>query len=63
MCIKEIKEDLIAEAELLVYQIKAAQLDSNYEAINSKADSLTNICRKLELIRQEEERLLKEFDF
>ncbi len=63
MCIKEIKEDLIAEAELLVYQIKAAQLDSDYEAINNKADSLTNICRKLELIRREEERLLKEFDF
>ncbi len=63
MCIKEIKEDLISEAEVLVYQIKAAQLNSDYEEINNKADHLTNICRKLELIRKEEERLLKELDF
>ena len=63
MCIKEIKEDLISEAEVLVYQIKAAQLNSDYEEINNKADNLTNICRKLELIRKEEERLLKELDF
>ena len=63
MCIKEIKEDLISEAELLIYQIKAAQLKSDYETINNKADLLTNICRKLEFIRQEEEKFLKELDF
>ncbi len=63
MCIKEIKEDLISEAELLIYQIKAAQIKADYETINSKADLLTSICKKLEFIRQEEERLLKELDF
>ena len=59
---KEIKEDLISEAELLVYQIKAAQLLADYETITAKADSLTGICRKLEYIREEEEKLLKELD-
>lgn len=63
MSIREIKEDLISEAELLIYQMKAAQLISDYEMINSKADTLTNICKKLEYIRQEEERLQKELDF
>ena len=56
--IKEIKEDLISEAELLIYQMKAAQLIADYETVNDKADILTNICNKLNFIRQEEERLL-----
>ncbi|MBI3591654.1 MAG: hypothetical protein HY094_09805 [Candidatus Melainabacteria bacterium] len=63
MCLREIKEDLISEAELLIYQMKAAQLTTNYEIVNDKADTLTNICRKLEFIRLEEERLQKELDF
>ena len=61
--IKEIKEDLISEAELLIYQMKAAQLNTDYETINNKANLLTNICKKLEFIREEEERLQKELDF
>ena len=61
--LKEIKDDLISEAELIIYQMKAAQLSTDYETINIKADTLTNICKKLELIKQEEERLLKELDF
>lgn len=61
--IREIKEDLISEAELLIYQMKAAQLATDYESINCKADMLNNICKKLEFIRQEEERLLSEFDY
>ena len=63
MCLKEIKEDLISEAELLIYQMKAAHLNTDYETVNDKADTLNNICKKLELIRQEEERLQKELDF
>ena len=63
MCLREIKEDLISEAELLIYQMKAAQLTTDYEIVNDKADILTNICRKLEFIRLEEERLQKELDF
>ena len=64
--IKEIKEDLISEAELLIYQMKAAQLITDYDSINNKAEMLTNVCRKLEFIRQEEERLQNksnEFDY
>ena len=60
MSIKEIKDDLISEAELLIYQMKAAQLVTDYETVNIKADTLTNICKKLEFIRQEEERLFNE---
>ena len=63
MCLREIKEDLISEAELLIYQMKAAQLTTDFETVNNKADTLTSICKKLEFIRQEEERLQKEFDF
>lgn len=63
MCLNEIKHDLISEAELLIYQMKAAQLLTDYETVNCKADTLTNICRKLEFIKQEEERLQKNLDF
>ena len=63
MCLREIKEDLISEAELLIYQMKAAQLNTDYETVNDKADTLTDICKKLEFIRHEEERLYKELDF
>ena len=63
MSIKEIKEDLISEAELLIYQMKAAHLNTDYETVNDKADTLTDICKKLEFIRHEEERLYKELDF
>ena len=63
MGFKEIKEDLISEAELLIYQMKAAQLNADYEEINNKADNLNNICKKLEFIRHEEERLHEELDF
>ena len=63
MSIREIKEDLISEAELLIYQMKAAQLTTDYETINDKAYTLNSICKKLEFIRQEEERLQKELDF
>lgn len=56
MCLKEIKDDLISEAELLIYQMKAAQLITDYETVNIKADTLTNICKKLDFIRQEEEK-------
>ena len=59
MCLGEIKQDLISEAELLIYQMKAAQLLLDYEAVNNKADTLTNICKKLEYIKEEEERLQK----
>ena len=62
MSIREIKEDLISEAELLIYQMKAAQLTTDYETINNKADILTDICRKLEFVRLEEERIYKELD-
>lgn len=58
--IKEIKEDLISEAELLIYQIKAAQLDGDFESVNDKADALNSICKKLDFIKHEEERLLYE---
>ena len=63
MCLNEIKQDLISEAELLIYQMKAAQFTTDYETINNKADTLTRICKKLEFIRQEEERLQRNFDF
>lgn len=63
MCLNEIKQDLISEAELLIYQMKAAQLITDYETVNSKADTLTNICKKLEFIKEEEERLQKNLDF
>ena len=63
MCLKEIKDDLISEAELLIYQMKAAQIITDYETVNSKADTLNSICKKLEFIKQEEERLYKELDF
>lgn len=62
MSLKEIKEDLISEAELLIYQMKAAQLNTDYETVNERADTLTDICKKLEFIRHEEERLQKELD-
>lgn len=58
MGLREIKEDLISEAELLIYQMKAAQLITDYETVNTKADDLTSICKKLEFIRKEEERML-----
>ena len=60
---KEIKEDLISEAELIIYQMKAAQIIEDFEAVNHKADTLNEICRKLEFVRQEEEKLYQEFDF
>lgn len=59
MSLKEIKEELISEAELLIYQIKAAELMTDYETINDRADTLVEICKKLEFIRKEEENLLK----
>ena len=63
MILKEIKEDLISEAELVIYQMKAAQLDADFEAVNIKADVLRDICKKLEFVRQEEEKLYRELDF
>ena len=57
MSLKEIKNDLVLQAELLIYQMKEAQLKTDYESINIKADLLTSICKKLELVRNEEERL------
>ena len=57
MSLKEIKNDLVSAAELLIYQMKAAELKTDYESINIKADQLTEVCKKLELIRNEEERL------
>lgn len=63
MSLKEIKSDLISEAELLIYQMKAAQLNTDYDTINVKADCLTDICKKLEIIKVEEERLHKELGF
>lgn len=60
MSLKEIKDDLISEAELLIYQMRAAQINTDYDSINLKADSLTSICKKLEMIKDEEERLHKE---
>ena len=58
--IKEIKEDLISEAELLIYQIKAAQINGDFESVNNKAEVLNSICKKLDFIKHEEERLLNE---
>jgi hypothetical protein len=63
MCIREIKEDLLSEAELLIYQMKAAQLTKDYETVSDKAMSLTNICKKLDFIREEETRFIEETDF
>ena len=63
MILKEIKEDLISEAELIIYQMKAAQLVANFEEVNNKADVLTDLCKKLEFVRSEEEKIYKEFDF
>ena len=63
MILKEIKEDLISEAELIIYQMKAAQIVADFEAVNDKANTLNDICRKLEFVRQEEEKLYQEFDF
>lgn len=63
MIMKEIKEDLISEAEVIIYQMKAAQIVADYETVNNKADTLNEICRKLEFVRQEEEKLYQEFDF
>lgn len=57
MSLKEIKNDLVSQAELLIYQMKEAQLKTDYESVNIKADLLTGICKKLELIRNEEDRL------
>ena len=63
MILKEIKEDLISEAELIIYQMKAAQITSDFETVNDKANTLNEICRKLEFVRREEEKLYQEFDF
>ena len=63
MIMKEIKEDLISEAELIIYQMKAAPITEDFETVNNKADTLNDICRKLEFVRQEEEKLYQEFDF
>ncbi len=63
MIMKEIKEDLISEAELIIYQMKAAQIIEDFETVNNKADTLNEICRKLEFVKQEEEKLYQEFDF
>ena len=63
MIMKEIKEDLISEAELVIYQMKAAQLGADFETVNNKANTLNEICRKLEFVRKEEEKLYQEFDF
>ena len=60
MCINDVKNDLISEAELLIYQIKAAQLNTDYEKINTKASHLVDVCKKLDFVRQEEERLYKQ---
>ncbi|MBI2995493.1 MAG: hypothetical protein HYY52_02140 [Candidatus Melainabacteria bacterium] len=57
MCLNEIKKDLISEAELLIYQMKAAQLTCDYDLVNDRADILNSICKKLEFIKNEEERL------
>ena len=61
--IKEIKEDLISEAELVIYQMKAAHINEDFETVNEKADTLTEICKKLEFVKREEEKLYQEFDF
>ena len=61
--IRALKEDLISEAELLIYQMKAAQLIPDYETVNIKADYLTSICKKLEFIKHEEKILQKEFGY
>ena len=63
MCLREMKDDLICEAELLIYQMKAAHLSTDYEAVAERADNLTGLCKKLDFIRKEEERLQKELDF
>ena len=63
MIMKEIKEDLISEAELIIYQMKAAQMVADFETVNDRANILNELCRKLELVRQEEEKLYQEFDF
>lgn len=63
MSLREIKEDLISEAELLIYQMKAAQLGADYELVNIKANTLNDICKKLNFIKQEEENLKSELDF
>lgn len=63
MSLKEIKEDLISQAKLLLYQMKEAQKNTNYDLINNQADLLADICKKLEIVRQEEERLHKEYNF
>ena len=63
MILKEIKEDLISEAELIIYQMKAAQINADFETVNDKANTLNDICRKLEFVRREEEKLYQEFDF
>ncbi len=63
MIMKEIKEDLISEAELIIYQMKAAHINEDFETVNERADTLNDICRKLELVKQEEQKLYQEFDF
>ena len=63
MILKEIKEDLISEAELIIYQMKAAQITSDFDTVNDRANTLNEICRKLEFVRREEEKLYQEFDF
>ena len=60
---KEIKDDLISEAELIIYQMKAAQMIADFETVNHKADTLNEICRKLEFVKMEEQKLYQEFDF
>ena len=63
MILKEIKDDLISEAELVIYQMKAAQINSDFDTINIKAEMLRDICKKLEFVRQEEEKFYRELDF
>ena len=63
MILKEIKDDLISEAELVIYQMKAAQIVSDFETVNDRANTLNEICRKLEFVKKEEQRLYQEFDF
>lgn len=63
MILKEIKEDLISEAELIIYQMKAAQINADFETVNDKANTLNDICRKLEFVKHEEEKLYRELDF
>ena len=63
MIIKEIKDDLISEAELIIYQMKSAQINDDFQTITERASQLSDICHKLEFVRQAEEKFHREFDF